>query len=119
MRVERTDMSNYTRMPFGQHRGRPLADLPFDYLQWLRTIDLRDPLRGAVQEEYARRKQSAQRPRGITADLDREMVDEVIGAGLRSLAPRYHPATGGSHAAMVRLNEAVGWLRSIARGLPA
>jgi hypothetical protein len=37
------------KMPFGRHKGTPVKDLPGDYLKWLSTIELRDPLRAAVQ----------------------------------------------------------------------
>lgn len=36
-------------MPFGKHRGTPVAELPIDYVRWLSTIELRSPLREAVQ----------------------------------------------------------------------
>ena len=38
-------MNNYT-MPFGKHKGTPLNQLPTDYVDWLKTTDLKDPLRG-------------------------------------------------------------------------
>jgi uncharacterized protein (DUF3820 family) len=36
------------KMPFGKHKGASLKDIPGDYLRWLSTIELREPLRGAV-----------------------------------------------------------------------
>lgn len=41
------------RMPFGKHKGTPLKDLPPDYLRWLSTIELREPLLSAVKEAMA------------------------------------------------------------------
>jgi len=39
-------------MPFGRHKGTALAELPFDYLRWLVSLDdLREPLRSAVLDE--------------------------------------------------------------------
>jgi hypothetical protein len=41
---------------FGMHRGKPLADVPADYLQWtLRNVKLSSGVRGAVVEELRRR----------------------------------------------------------------
>lgn len=28
-----------TKMPFGKHRGKPMAEVPIDYLQWLMTTE--------------------------------------------------------------------------------
>ena len=39
-------------MPFGKYRGTSVTELPFDYLQWLTSIDLLDPLRTEVKKEY-------------------------------------------------------------------
>jgi len=45
-------------MPFGKHRGKPVSELPDDYLEWLSdpARQLRGPLAGAVAAEVARRK---------------------------------------------------------------
>jgi hypothetical protein len=43
-------------LPFGKHMGRPLAELPGDYLDWLlRNCKLSSGLRAAVAGELARR----------------------------------------------------------------
>jgi uncharacterized protein (DUF3820 family) len=45
-----------TVLPFGKHKGQPLADVPGDYLAWLtRTCKLSSGLRSAVAQELARR----------------------------------------------------------------
>lgn len=41
------------KMPFGRHRGKPVKDLPGDYLRWLGTIELRSPLKEAVKAALA------------------------------------------------------------------
>jgi len=52
---------NRPTMPFGLHKGKPLDDLPDDYLLWLGCLDdLRQPLLGQVLKEMGRRL--AQRP---------------------------------------------------------
>ncbi len=43
------------RIPFGKHKGEPLHALPDDYLQWLATRDLREPLCSAVRRELQTR----------------------------------------------------------------
>ena len=43
-------------MPFGKHRGTPLAELPNEYLLWLSCLDdLRPPLLKHVLHEMGRR----------------------------------------------------------------
>jgi hypothetical protein len=44
------------KMPFGRWRNLELEDLPQEYLQWLRKIDLREPLRSEVTFEVNRRR---------------------------------------------------------------
>jgi hypothetical protein len=44
-----------TALPFGKHRGAPLADVPTSYLQWLlREAKLCSGLRLAVADELRR-----------------------------------------------------------------
>jgi hypothetical protein len=42
-------------MPFGRFRGHSLDELPDDYMEWLGTLELREPLRFAVEDELASR----------------------------------------------------------------
>jgi len=43
-------------MPFGAHKGKPLDEIPSEYLLWLGCLnDLRQPLLGHVLREMARR----------------------------------------------------------------
>jgi hypothetical protein len=43
-------------LPFGKHKGQPLADVPGDYLRWaLLTVKLSSGLRTAVADELTRR----------------------------------------------------------------
>jgi hypothetical protein len=46
-------MNSEQRMPFGKHKGTLVRELPGDYLRWLSTIELREPLKGAVKEALA------------------------------------------------------------------
>jgi len=102
------------RMPFGRHRGEPLDRLPADYVEWLLTIDLREPLRAHVAQEAARRR--GERPSRSAPDP--VIAGELVSAGLHVLARRHHPDTGGSHTAMTAVTAAADWLRGQIRSLP-
>jgi hypothetical protein len=102
------------RLPFGKFRGMLLTDVPDDYLAWLHALpDLREPLRGAVHEEFWRRSRDRLRLRAAPAP---DTVDELVGAGLRSLARRHHPDVGGDAERMKDLNHAADWVRAQVRG---
>ncbi len=108
------------RMPFGKHRGYELSELPDGYLKWLSTLELHEPLKRAVDDEIYTRisRDAAQRAFGImpsAPQVDRTTVEEIVGAGLRSLAKKYHPdLEGGSEEDMKRVNLAAAWLREMA-----
>jgi hypothetical protein len=104
-------------MPFGRYRGRDLEQLPEGYIDWLLTISLRPYLRLALEAERRRRLgrwASPPPPRGAPR---RRVVEELVGAGRRSLTRKYHPDVGGGHEQMVELNHAAVWLLEQARGL--
>lgn len=91
------------RMPFGKYRGCRLAELPDDYLDWLRTIKLRGSLKTAVEEEVTNRNSGREDVMTLAA--------HIISTGYKRLALALHPDRGGDTAAMQNLNEAVDWLR--------
>jgi hypothetical protein len=104
-------------MPFGRHRGKPLGALPFDYLCWLRTRDLYEPLRSHCEVEWQRRLGQTrddytrdERPRReeagalVVAAKDREMFRELLTAGFRQLCLKLHPDVGGKPEDMRKLN---------------
>jgi hypothetical protein len=59
------DNNSDFRMPFGKHKGTPVRDLPGDYLKWLSTIELRDPLASEVKKAMSWRPVSVQKPMGV------------------------------------------------------
>lgn len=103
-------------MPFGRYRGLPLTELPDSYLAWLAALlTIRPPLRGAVFAEVARRQVAGAVPPIGTAPR-REVVHELVGAGLRALVLKHHPDVGGDTMAMQEINAAAEWLRQLAGG---
>jgi Putative quorum-sensing-regulated virulence factor len=104
-------------MPFGKYRGLPIVDLPTAYLTWLAScVDLREPLKGTVFAELDHRgvgarlgsRQSTVPPLG---QPDVRVVDELVTAGLRPLAKKYHPDLGGDGEVMKQVSVAAEWIR--------
>src|SRR5262249_46938814 len=100
-------------MPWGNHRGRFLADVPTDYLGWL-TRNCHDERwswlvaaarrqldRRARAAEYARESHQASEQGEAMADLAEELAE-----WWRGLVLDYHPDRGGTVEAMAALNEA-------------
>jgi len=104
------------KLPFDRYKGVPLEDLPSDYFNWLLSLDnLRDKLRLALEEEQQRRL-FFQENRGC---VNAKLVDELVSAGLRSLARKYHPDHGGSNERMQLVNICAAWIKAQARELLA
>lgn len=117
------------RMPFGRHAGEPLENLPTLYLRWLLTIELRPWLAYGVRRELARRtsrarpdddddaydagRQSAPPPRADRHPPAKQDADDLIGAGLRTLAKKHHPDVGGSLERMQAFTAVADWLRRL------
>jgi hypothetical protein len=105
------------KMPFGKYRGLPLRDLPDDYIDWLHSLDdLHGRLRREVDAEwqYRQLQGESRRPVEHAPDLDAEdraLLAELIRAGYRSVAKKYHPDLGGNPETMVRLNALMERLR--------
>lgn len=111
-------------MPFGKHKGTPLADVPTDYLEWLLGRDLHGWLEREVKAELVRRTQRqyddqhqrTYRAYGNGASMPpplhlKPVVKELLAVGYRMLALKIHPDQGGHHEDMVKLNEAKDWLQ--------
>jgi len=93
------------KMPFGKYRGMELEGLDDNYLTWLFDLGegIKEPLKTEVAEEIRIRLRQAV---GV-----REIAQEIVSAGYRSLAQRDHPDHGGDHGRMVELNDANTWLK--------
>lgn len=106
-------------MPFGKYRGCLISELPDDYLDWLTTIDLRPRLRQAVEAEIDRRADARSHTAapGMRPCPEPSIADEIVNAGLKVVARRYHPDVGGTHAQMIAATAAADWLRGVVRGL--
>jgi hypothetical protein len=113
-------------MPFGKYRDYELDEIPEDYLEWLlENADLRPRLLYAIEgslrlrarrRDWARSATAAHSPsswdqlRAALAALARErafreQLQEVLKTTYRELALRHHPDRGGSHEAMIAVNE--------------
>jgi len=102
----------FMEMPFGKYRGVQVTELQFNYLQWLTSIELMEPLRTVVREEYDKRLHDQSRWEG---PIDLKVIDEIISAGVRGLARVHHPDVGGDHQTMALINNTADWLREKAR----
>jgi len=98
------------------HKGQLLSEIPADYVEWLLSLDhIRNPLRGVVEQELELRAEEA--ARAIDACPDVQIADELIGAGVRALAKKYHPDIGGTNQQMQDVNATAAWLRAGLRRL--
>lgn len=103
------------KVPFGKFKGWEVEKVPRDYLTWLwETCDLREPLRSAVEDALSNGGEEGALARSDLPPELKPVVRELVSAGYRSLAQRYHPDRGGRHEDMTRLNQAAEWLRKIA-----
>ena len=98
-------------MPFGRYKGALLSEIPDQYFNWLCGLDLRAPLREAVEVEQRRRETSQQ----SGPPINLQIAEKSITPGLRSPLKHYHPDLSGSHESMIAVNEADEWLRSQTR----
>lgn len=101
------------KMPFGKFRGVLVADLPDEYLAWLKGLDdLREPLRTVVEAEWGGRTaaRAILEADPLPGDV-RPWAEELVTAGYRQLAQRHHPDRGGTGTAMQLVNGAAEWLR--------
>lgn len=102
----------WVRMPFGKHKGKPLRDVPEDYLYWcLRNFDWTDKeeLRRAICERLGLDQNGNHEspPRPDPTWLTEEEATQIIKEWRRRLALDFHPdRRGGNSDAMAAINEA-------------
>jgi hypothetical protein len=106
-------------MTFGKYKGRPVWDVPDDYLQWClhEATSLRDWQRQAIAAELKRRRQASARPPPpppppAGAVLKRD-VEVALTTWFRRASLKHHPDRGGNHQAMVVVNEVYEELREL------
>lgn len=108
-------------MPFGKHRGQDLRDLPEDYLAWLETRDLYEPLRSAVVREAETRRDidwwARTHGRALAAPPSPKGLNgvprEIVEAGIRAMILKHHPDRGGATETMKQVNLSAEWLRKV------
>jgi hypothetical protein len=91
-------------MTFGKFNGADVADIPDSYLEWvLATVETLQPvLRRAIEEQLSRR-----------AAVPVAMPRDVLKSLYREMSRRYHPDHGGSHEAMIAINDMYSRLQEI------
>lgn len=93
-------------MPFGKFKGCSLSELPDDYIEWLvHEFKPREPLLSRLKTELLFRSPPP------------ASMMEIINAGYKALAMKYHPDTGGSNEQMKSLNNSVDALRKMMKGV--
>src|SRR6185295_3164892 len=93
------------RLWFGKFRNCELETVPEDYLCWMVDNMDRESLRELARGELERRAAVRQQTT-IVGSFD-AITLEMIEAGYRVLAKRFHPDVGGDSRKMQQLNEAM------------
>jgi hypothetical protein len=107
-------------MPWGKHLGDPISEIESSYLCWVidNADHLAPDLKTAITAELRSRFGSPPPPPPRSAVSpwrtpcpDPTLASDIVAAGLRTLAKKHHPDTGGDTTTMQRLNAAAEWLR--------
>lgn len=96
-------------MPFGKYRGCRIEDVPIDYLWWCsRNMDLREPLRTAIQQELSIDRDES------SSQADPQQLSGIVDRWYRTLAIEFHPdRRNGSVIGMQAVNRAAELLRQM------
>jgi Tol biopolymer transport system component len=76
------------KMPFGRYRSWEVEALPDDYIRWLLSIDLREPLLTAVKAESVRRFGQAELAFTNADKHTMAMAGKIVDVGYRELAKK-------------------------------
>jgi uncharacterized protein (DUF3820 family) len=88
---------NFEEMPFGKHKGTCIDQLPASYIEWiLENTDVDGWLRHQLEKSYEFQLY------GGTNNGD---PSHVIKSAFQDCAKKWHPDKGGTHEAMVAVNE--------------
>jgi hypothetical protein len=98
------------RLWFGKYRGTDISEVPESYLCWMIDAMERKSLRELARDELNRRAEQHQYRNLPQVNFD-SITMEIIRAGYKALAQRYHPDHGGDLAKMQELNAAMERLR--------
>jgi hypothetical protein len=118
------------RIWFGKYKDRDFSELPLDYLCWLSENITQARLSRIVEDELQRRQRHYQEEReqreqewrekmreqrrklGGKSKIDSGLATEIIEAGFKTLAKKFHPDLGGDLKRMQELNSVVEKLRA-------
>jgi Putative quorum-sensing-regulated virulence factor len=108
------------QLPFGKYRGHFVSEVPTEYLRWvLAHMDINGTLRRSIEYEVRRRRPYFSSrffiPPVSPIDRDTDLrsfkedyrlkVRTALKTAYREMALRYHPDRGGSHEAMLAVND--------------
>lgn len=87
-------------MTFGKYRGKPLRDIPLDYLQWVLGNCTRCSPALLAEIKIVLQRVEARPAKSELA------LPAIAARWYRTLAAKFHPDRGGSHEAMKAINRA-------------
>jgi len=100
------------RIRFGKYRGELIEDLPLDYLFWMSEKMESGFWREVANEEIERRRNARRQRTEQPIRLDfNGMVKEIVEAGYKALARKFHPDMGGDLQKIQQLNATMEKLR--------
>jgi hypothetical protein len=104
-------------MPWGKFEGMPFSEIESGYLVWvIESCDhVKPELLDAITDELRSRFGSSppSLPRGAPKPCpDADLALDIVSAGLKTLARKHHPDSGGDTATMQRLNRVADWLKA-------
>jgi hypothetical protein len=104
----------YAQMPWGQHKGRALANIETSYLLWVlyEASAAKEWLKAAIREELERRESAGGTHRGKAGPVAN--LKEFVTRWYRKMALRFHPdRLGGDGREMKAINAAAERLREL------